>query len=294
VPAPIGSWSVEAVAAVLAKHGIDAAPILLQGVPQSDPRWAVGHARIGDRLVAKFALSDHTATRIARETRILRRLHGRLPIPEVVVASDDPVFLGTRKVAGEPLHDGTHAATDLARFLGALHDPAILELAGDEGPAAEPQATTAALRARLPPLVRADQRALIARWCDWVDRTLASPREPVFVHGDLHGHNQIWRSGRLRLVADFDAAGQAEPEYDLRYLLGLGGPTLLREVIARYPRPLSVDRALAWSVRTLLGDALWRTEKGVPLPGGGTAASWADAMARHFETLSDDRRSAAL
>ena len=44
--------------------------------------------------------------------------------------------------------------------------------------------------------------------------------EPVFVHGDLHGYNQLWdqRRLRLRLVADFETSGAAEAEYDLRVI----------------------------------------------------------------------------
>jgi aminoglycoside phosphotransferase (APT) family kinase protein len=128
---------------------------------------------------------------------------------------------------------------------------------------------------------------LVARWCDWVDDVLAARGEPVFVHGDLHGYNQVWRDGRLRLVADFDGSGAAEPEYDLRYLpaIGAGGVELVRGVLARYPRPLSLDRVMAWHVRTVLGDAMWRTEARVGLPGGGTAASWVDALARRFDAL---------
>ncbi len=36
---------------------------------------------------------------------------------------------------------------------------------------------------------------------------------------------------------------------------------------------------MAWNVLTVLGDALWRTEAGVSLPGGGDAASWVDDLA---------------
>jgi hypothetical protein len=119
----LDTWSPDAVWEVVAAHGVLDGAVALQGVPQSDPQWARGHAIIDGRLVAKFALSEVTASGITRETRILRLLHGRLPVPEVVVASSDPAFLATRLVAGEPLDDGAGAAPDLARFLTALHDP---------------------------------------------------------------------------------------------------------------------------------------------------------------------------
>lgn len=31
-------------------------------------------------------------------------------------------------------------------------------------------------------------------------------------------------------------------------------------------RRLSVERVMAWDLRTALGDALWRSEAGIPLP----------------------------
>jgi hypothetical protein len=36
---------------------------------------------------------------------------------------------------------------------------------------------------------------------------------------------------------------------------------------------------MAWHTLTHLGDALWRTEHDVDLPGGGTPASWVDDLA---------------
>lgn len=36
----------------------------------------------------------------------------------------------------------------------------------------------------------------------------------------------------------------------------------------------STERIMAWHILTALGDALWRTEAGVALPGGGTATTY--------------------
>jgi hypothetical protein len=35
---------------------------------------------------------------------------------------------------------------------------------------------------------------------------------------------------------------------------------------------------MAWHLLTALGDALWRTEAGVALPGGGTATTYVDLL----------------
>ena len=48
---------------------------------------------------------------------------------------------------------------------------------------------------------------------------------------------------------------------------------------------MSIDRVMAWNVLTVLGDALWRTEAGVALPGGGNAASWVDDLDKRLKAL---------
>jgi hypothetical protein len=42
---------------------------------------------------------------------------------------------------------------------------------------------------------------------------------------------------------------------------------------------------MAWNVLTTLGDALWRTEAGVALPGDGTATTWVDDLASRMDAL---------
>ncbi len=53
-----------------------------------------------------------------------------------------------------------------------------------------------------------------------VDGVLARPAATALVHGDLHGHNQVWQHDRprLRAVVDFETCGIADPEYDFRSL----------------------------------------------------------------------------
>jgi hypothetical protein len=64
-----------------------------------------------------------------------------------------------------------------------------------------------------------------------------------------------------------------------RWSFGLGrrdgaapGVELLTAVMRHYQqitgRKLSVDRIMAWHVRAALGDALWRSEAGIPLRSG--------------------------
>jgi aminoglycoside phosphotransferase (APT) family kinase protein len=150
-------------------------------------------------------------------------------------------------------------------------------------------------------MLERSRQALVVRWCDWTDRQLADRPDPAFVHGDFHGHNQLWdaRGPSLLLVADFETSGAAEPEYDFRAIPAMGpGVELLTLTIDHYERlsrtQLSLERIMALHLRTTLGDALWRTEAGLPLllprPGGGTPADYVDELAERFALLGIDPR----
>jgi len=284
-------------------------PIELQPwIAQSDPQWSSATALIGGDWVAKFAWSEPAAERVWHEGRILEVL-GRssrdLHLPEVVVLSCDPVLLVTRRVVGGPLTYAMVEAADgraleeiggqLAGFLARLHSPDILADMADRYGALgipEPQATTAALRARMAPWVRTDQLRMLGRWYDWIDDTLSRRGDDVFVHGDFHGHNQVWdQSGRrLRAVVDLETSGRVEAEYDFRYLPAQGpGVDLLLATVAHYQRrtttTLNLDHIMAWHMRSALGDALWRREAGVALPDGRTPHQWIDELSARLDAL---------
>jgi aminoglycoside phosphotransferase (APT) family kinase protein len=283
-------------------------PVELQSwTAQSDPQWSSATALTGGAFVAKFAWSEPAAERVWHEARILDVL-GRssrdLLLPEVVAASCDPVLLVTRRVAGGPLTYAMVEAADgaevqetgrqLVEFLARLHDHDILAYVTDaDGPPGvpQPQATTDALRVRMAPWVRADQLAVLGRWYDWIDDTLSRRGDDVFVHGDFHGHNQVWdESRRLRAVIDLETSGRAEPEYDFRYLPAQGpGVDLLLATVAHYERltttTLTLDHIMAWHMRTALGDALWRRQAGVALPDGRTPQEWVDELSARLDAL---------
>jgi Phosphotransferase enzyme family len=139
-------------------------------------------------------------------------------------------------------------------------------------------------------MIKTRERARVHRWCDWVDEQLAAPAEAVFVHGDFHPDNQLWDPQELRLllVVDFETSGVAEPEYDFRVIPTFGpGIDLLTSTVDKYValtgRRLSLRRIMALHVRTTLGDALWRSEAGLPLllprPGGGIPDDYVDELA---------------
>ena len=60
-----------------------------------------------------------------------------------------------------------------------------------------------------------------------------------------------------------------DAEFDFRYLPDQASET-------------DLERVMAWHLRTVLGDALWRSEAGVALPGGGDPSSWVDQLARRM------------
>jgi hypothetical protein len=113
------------------------------------------------------------------------------------------------------------------------------------------------------------------------------------VHADLHGDNQVWDHDKLRLVVDFETVAVAEPEYDLRAFPGTGpGVELLAATMRHYQqitgRGLAVERAMAWHLRTVLGDVLWRSEAAIPPPGHRTPAAWVDELSERFAELGID------
>jgi aminoglycoside phosphotransferase (APT) family kinase protein len=192
--------------------------------------------------------------------------------------------------------DPDRAGQQLATFLAALHHPSARQrveaITGELTGAGSPPATTGTLRERFVALARPDQRRIIMRCCDWADAVLASPGPAVLVHGDLHGDNQAWDHGTLRLVVDLETAGAAEPEYDLRTFPGpaMGpGVELLTAIMRHYQRisgcQLSIERVMAWHVRTALGDALWRSEARIPLADHRTPPEWVDDLAARFTLL---------
>ncbi len=288
-------------------------PIELVGSVDLDaPTWAKAHATVAGRFFAKFAFSEPTAIGIWQEARVLSLLREQLGlnVPEVVAASPDPACFATRITAGGvPLSYRLIAASDaegierigdqLAQFLAKLHSPRVLalarELLGAPMRPPEPglQATPQQLRQRLTPMIEARNRTRVLAWCDWADTRLATPCEAVFTHGDFHAYNQLWEptDRRLLLVTDFETSGIAEPEYDFRALPAFGPDvTLLRSTAERYAslsgRKLDYERIMALHTCTWLGDALWRTEAGLPLllpvAGGGTPDDYVDALAERL------------
>ena len=276
--------------------------------PSGDPQYCTASAVIDGRFVVKFAWAWAAALRICHQAQILDALRtatatSRLPLPEVTAASRDPAMLILRWVSATPFFEVRHrigpaerdgVARDLATVLAELHDPGVLRAVAEAvGPLPKPtaHATTDTLRARFGVLARPDQRDRVLSWCDWADTVLAVEGRTVLVHGDFHGDNHLWdeETLRLRLVIDLETVGTGEPEFDLRCLPGDCGIDLFTATVAHYEKltgtKLNVDRIMAWHLRTVLGDALWRAEAGVPLPDKRTPVQWVDDLTARFIAL---------
>lgn len=249
----------------------------------------------------EFAWSGPAAAKLEREIAVLRALATMQrppPVRQVQTWSSDPVLLVAPFVAGSPVLGEWIAGLDadtlrylgreLAQALTGLHGRAAslaIERANVTLPPPTPQADTSALRARLVLLLDERRRGLVGRWCGWVDDVLGSPAaEPVVLHGDFHGYNLIVDStARVKVVLDFEEASVGDHHYDFRYLPAQA-PTLdlFLATVHAYERitarSIAIDRVMGWHIRTVLGDALWRTEARVALPEGGTPPQWIDEL----------------
>jgi aminoglycoside phosphotransferase (APT) family kinase protein len=263
-------------------------------VNKDEPLWWSSSAVLGGRYVAKFAWSRPAALRLAHEIAVLNELAAVPYLPKVVASSTDPVLLVTELVPGSSLFevvdsiDRDRAGRQLAYFLAELQRAG--ERMDDLPPAALQPATTDAVRERFGKWIRPEQRTMVLNWCDWADEVLTEPAPPVLAHADLHGGNQVWYGDELRAIVDFETAGLADPEYDLRAFPGTGpGIELLTATMHHYQqltgRTLSPDRVMAWHLRTALGDALWRSEAGAPLPDHRTPAEWIEDLSARFTAL---------
>lgn len=287
-------------------------PIELNPWVAQHPKWHKASAVVDDSYLVKFAWSQPAAQRVVHETTVLGVLHhglNRPAIPEVVAASSDPALLVTTFVPGRPLTiDGATAldarrrkelAVDLATFLADLHGPAVSEAIAAAGILTRhprPQGETPVLRRRFPRWVDEDQAPAVEQWCEFADEALCSPpADRAFLHGDLHGFNVVLEPerARVRRVADWETSASGDPAFDFRYLPGQvsSTPELFVDVVDEYERcsgrGVDVDRALAWHIRTVLGDALWRSEAGVPLPDGRTPVQWVEDLRSRMAVLRD-------
>jgi aminoglycoside phosphotransferase (APT) family kinase protein len=266
------------------------APIELNDILDTgNPWWARGTAWVGDTHIVKFAWSRPAAGEVLREARVLdalRTTDAARICPPLEKTSERPAMIVSRRVAGGPVGFGSSPSRQLAEQLAAalavVHDPATLAAVESvvNLPAPVPQADTESIRTRLGRFLSPADTAIVRRWCDWVDEVQRTAwGDPVLLHGDLHGYNILQHGGNLVCLLDFGEVCQGDHQYDFRYLPAMVGDieffTAVAEAYERSTgRRVAPAPVLAWHLRTMLGDALWRSEANVPLPDGGTVHGW--------------------
>lgn len=262
--------------------------------------WRRATARLGDEYVVKFAWTQEACALLEREIAIhteLERAAPDVPQPALVATSQLPLLLIRRFVPGRPGPWGNEAtsmsegarkvmAAQMARVLANLHRHDLVPTAQRLGLVdPEAQSDTEGLLEEFLPLITPEHADRVRATCAWVDEVLREPTERVLLHGDLHSFNivfdQDWSD--VLAVLDFESASLGDPAFDFRYLPAQQ-PKLqvLCDVLEVYEqrarRSVPLERVLAWHALTALGDAMWRTQAGVEIPGGGDADHAVDAL----------------
>jgi aminoglycoside phosphotransferase (APT) family kinase protein len=309
-------WLADPTADALRTAIAELAPELAGGtVEWRGPRMTPGRpgsratAVIDGRYVAKVACSDRHAAAIHREGRVFQTLRDvgiGIPVPDVLAVGRDPALVITSLVPGLPLTADHQAVSrtrgqravgqELGRHLATLHRDVVTHAvvaASLDTVVPKPQAETDEIRGRFVALAPHPRRWELAAWCDWTDEVLAGAAPgQCFVHGDLHGHNELWDldGPTLLAIVDLEQSGLADPHFDFRYLPAQAPSlALLEGAIGAYAAQCGwmpdIRRIMAWHIRTCLGDALWRTEADVALPDGGTIAQWLSTLSSRLSEL---------
>lgn len=212
-------------AALVSRLLADQAPHLAE--PHVEPfahGWDNEIFALGPDLLVRLPRRAASAELIDHEVAVLPSLAAQLPAPVPV-----PVFAGRpahgfpwrwtvvprlpgHSAAGVPVPDRGAAATDLARFLVALHTPAPAD-----APHNPFRGVPLAERAESwrPRILAVAGPGCLDRWLRWSSAPVW-PDAPVWVHGDPHPMNLLLHSdGRLAGVIDFGDVCGGDPASDL-------------------------------------------------------------------------------
>jgi aminoglycoside phosphotransferase (APT) family kinase protein len=215
--------------------------------------------RIGEAACARLPRRSRSAGGIVRELRWLPWVAKRisLAIPRPIGAgrpgSIYPFPWGLyRWIDGQPysnegVEDERQAARDLAQFVLELRslDTSGAPPAGRK-PLLELDSDTRSAIEAADSLI--DARGALAAW-DEALATAVFHGEAVWIHADLLRPNTLTRSGRIRAILDFGAAGAGDPAADVIAAWSIFGPVGREE----YRSTLNVD------------DETWRRARGYAL-----------------------------
>ncbi|HEY1415748.1 MAG TPA: aminoglycoside phosphotransferase family protein [Caulobacteraceae bacterium] len=188
----------------LARHGWDSVAVI-----------------VGDEWVFKFPRHDAAAARLLKEARLLEAIRPRLsmPVPEMTVFEEPPVFSRHRMLAGDYLTPAACAALSetgreriagqLARFYAELHALDRTRLAAlGAGPIAG-WLSTAEIAKKALPLLPEDFRRRGEEALGAYERLSPDPCGEPFGFFDGHGWNLAFDADREQLngVYDFGDSG---------------------------------------------------------------------------------------
>jgi aminoglycoside phosphotransferase (APT) family kinase protein len=189
--------------------------------------WDNAIFRLGADLTVRLPRRAGAAQLIENEQQWLPRLAATLPLPiPAPVATGRPglgfpwrwsvgPWLPGDTAADVPPDDLEAAATTLAGFLCALHQPAPTDAPVNPVrgvPLADRSPRFHANVDQIASLI--DAPAVRARWAEIVE-TSVWPGPPVWLHGDLRAANLLVHHGRLSAVIDFGDITGGDPATDL-------------------------------------------------------------------------------
>lgn len=207
----------------------------LAGLPLSalSRGWDNTMFRVGGELTIRLPHRALAEELLVAEQRWLPELGPKLPLPIPV-----PVRIGVPTeyypwhwsvlrwfdglpVGTEPNLDGGQAASDLGRFLAALHHPAPPDAPTNDGRGCPLSARNEITLQRIDaldtndsPFDQADRNQLRRRWADYL--TVAEWQGPaMWLHGDLHAMNVLHHERRINAVIDFGDITDGDPATDL-------------------------------------------------------------------------------
>lgn len=249
------------------------------GLALPTDRWDIrttGSAHLiinmGSELSVRVAKTQKTGHLVARRTEILRRLPADLPfeVPRPitrVITRHGITAVGLSWIKGEPRPQGPAPAKQLAAALKAIHridyrgyEPYLDSIHEHWG--GKENWVDFLQQQVIPQLLSGSQKIALQALGQALNLAKV---EPTLIHGDLAGHNILWKGEKLVGVIDWDHASIGDPAIDHAAVGNYYG----WEVLERFLTKPQLQRAhvlaallplqsLAYTMRAGMGGAIQR------------------------------------